>query len=64
VPHEGGDDPVQNVVEVDVGGDGVAFIVNGVTVHRLDRDPIATDGIVGLRVNHRLNLHVASLTVE
>jgi hypothetical protein len=64
VPHEGGEDPVKNVVEVDVGADGVAFIVNGETVHRLDRTAIATDGVVGLRVNHRLNLHVASLTVE
>jgi hypothetical protein len=64
VPHEGGEDPVKNVVEVDVGADDVTFIVNGETVHRLDRAAIAVDGIVGLRVNHRLNLHVASLTVE
>lgn len=64
VPHEGGEDPVKNVVEVDVRADAVAFIVNGETVHHLDRNAIATDGVVGLRVNHRLNLHVSSLTVE
>lgn len=64
VPHEGGDDTVKNIIEVAVGADGIAFTVNGETVHRLDREAIATDGVVGLRVNHRLNLHVASLTVE
>ena len=48
---------------VDVGEEDVAFIVNGVTVHRMSRDDVSTDGVVGLRINHRLDAHVESLEV-
>ena len=64
VPHEGGDDTIKNVIEVDVGAGTVAFFVNGAQVASLERASLATDGHVGLRVNHALDLHVSSLAVE
>ncbi len=64
VPHDGGDDSVKNVIEVDVGPETVLFMVNGKEVGSLERVSLATDGHVGLRVNHALNLHVSSLAVE
>ena len=46
---------------IDVRAETVAFIVNGVTVHTLPKAGLATDGIAGLRINHMLDAHVASL---
>lgn len=48
---------------VDVGPENVAFMVNGVTVHNMPKADLATDGIGGLRINHMLDVHVASLEV-
>jgi hypothetical protein len=64
VPHDGGESPVENVLAVVTNTDAIIFEVNGTEVGRLERASLAADGVVGLRVNHRLNLHVASLTVE
>jgi len=58
-----GDATVENDLAIDVGTDEVAFLVNGQEVARLPRAQVDTDGVVGLRVNHGLNLHVASLEV-
>jgi hypothetical protein len=63
VPHDGGESPVENVLAVVTTTDAIVFEVNGTQVGRIERASLATDGVVGLRVNHRLNLHVASLTV-
>jgi hypothetical protein len=54
----------KNVIAVEVGAADVVFLVNGQEVTRLGRADVATDGIVGLRVNHLLNVHVTSLRVE
>jgi hypothetical protein len=51
-------------LSVDVGEDQVAFMVNGATVHTLPRAELQTDGLVGIRINHMLNVHVEELTVE
>ena len=51
------------MLAVDVGPSEVVFLVNGQTVATLPRDGLDTDGIAGLRVNHRLNLHVTRLDV-
>lgn len=48
---------------VDVGAENVAFLVNGTTVHTLPKSELATDGLVGLRVNHMLDAHVQKLEV-
>jgi hypothetical protein len=54
-----------NVVAIEALGERVVFQVNGTTVHTLDRVPMLnTDGIVGLRVGHHLDLHVRDLTVS
>lgn len=54
---------VKNVLAVEVGETEVAFHVNGEEVHRVAREGLSTDGVVGLRVNHSLDLHVTRLDV-
>ncbi len=49
---------------LDAGNDEVAFFVNGEKVHKLARSGLKLDGIVDLRVNDDVNIHVSELTVE
>jgi len=63
VPQQG-DEDVKNVLEIAVGTNKLDFYVNGQRVTSLPRGDLTTSGVVGLRVNHQLNLHVSSLTVE
>lgn len=58
-----GQSSVLNVLEVKVAPDATAFVVNGAEVARVPTKDIDTDGIVGLRVNHELNLHVSALDI-
>lgn len=58
------DGSVENELSVNVTGDAVAFMVNGTTVATLPASQVDTRGIVGLRVNHNLNLHIANLGVH
>ncbi|NIP80066.1 MAG: hypothetical protein GWM90_12930 [Gemmatimonadetes bacterium] len=51
-------------LEVRVGGDAVDFLVQGEVVHSLPRSEVATEGIVGLRINHMLDVHVQELELE
>lgn len=53
----------KNVLAVEARGDTVRFFVNGAEVASLPRSGLRTDGVVGLRVNHNLNLHVSTLEV-
>jgi hypothetical protein len=62
--HDGGEGTVKNVLEIHVRAQEVHFLVNGETVASLPRTEVDTDGVVGLRVNHNLNLHVTSLDIE
>ncbi len=55
---------VKNVLEVRVDRETTGFFVNTSEVARLPTSDIDTDGIVGLRVNHLLNIHVTSLDVS
>ncbi|MBE0594937.1 MAG: hypothetical protein IH616_21340 [Gemmatimonadales bacterium] len=64
VAHDGGEGTAKNVIEVHVGPASVGFFVNGQEVGRLERNGLQADGVVGLRVNHRLNVHVTQLTIE
>jgi hypothetical protein len=59
----GTEDPATNVLAVDVGADAIAFFINGVEVARIPGEGIQTSGIVGLRVNHQLDIHIAELFV-
>lgn len=62
-PHDAPAGTVKHVLGVDARADSVRFLVNGTQVAALPRAAVAADGVVGLRVNHALNLHVTSLTV-
>ena len=53
---------VENTMIVHAQGDAVLFIANGAVLAQVPRSELpATDGVFGLRVNHSLNLHVATL---
>ena len=58
VQKAGADGRSTNTLEVRVAGDLVSFVVNGTVVHTMPKSAIVTDGIVGVRVNHLLNVHV------
>ena len=62
--HPGDTSNVRNDLAVEVGADSVRFSVNGTTVRTLARGAVPTDGQVGLRVNHGLNLHVSKLEIQ
>lgn len=51
----------KNVLALEADGDELRFFVNGEQVWSGPRGDLATDGIFGLRVNHRLNLHVTTI---
>jgi hypothetical protein len=61
VPHTEG--TAKNVLAVDVATDSVRIVVNDQQVAALDRATLVTDGQVGLRVNHALNVHVTRVDV-
>ena len=50
-----------NALAVEVGRQQVRFLVNGTEVSTQPRSAVDTDGIVGLRVNHVLDIHIADL---
>lgn len=58
------DGPVANELSFNATRDSVAFMVNGKTVTTLPAGQLDTSGTIGLRVNHNLNLHIASLAVH
>jgi hypothetical protein len=41
-----------------LGAADVSFFVNGTQVHTMPKAGITTDGLVGVRVNHMMNVHV------
>jgi hypothetical protein len=55
-----------NVLEVRVAGDMVSYVVNGMVVHTTPKTGLTakTDGIVGLRVNHVLEVMVEGFEVQ
>jgi hypothetical protein len=61
---DGKAESVENVLSVTAGATSVDFSINGTKVASKPRSGMALDGIVGLRVNHNLNLHVATLAVK
>ncbi len=63
VPHDGSKQTAKNVLAVEAGGETVDFYVNAQKVHSLARAQLKADGIVGLRVNHHLNVHITTLHV-
>lgn len=55
---------VPNTLSVEVGESSVSFFVNGTKVETLSKEQVDTEGYIGLRVNHRLNLHIEDFGVE
>jgi hypothetical protein len=65
VQRERRDGSATNRLAVRVGADSVWFVANDVVVRTLARSELGTptDGLVGVRVNHNLDLQVADLRV-
>jgi hypothetical protein len=53
-----------NVLEVRVAADNVSYVVNGTVVHSAPRKGVTTDGIVGFRVNHQLDVAVEGFEIQ
>lgn len=64
VPVAGADGSTAYTLAVRTGATDVEFMVNGATVHSMSKSQLRTDGLVGLRVNHMLDVHVESLEVK
>ena len=55
---------VTNSLAVQVKGNDVNYIVNGKVVHTQQRDHVNPDGVVGLRVNMHLDMHISDFKVK
>ncbi|MDX1439817.1 MAG: hypothetical protein R3284_07945 [Rubricoccaceae bacterium] len=55
---------VANKLALEVHDEEVAFFVNDAQVLRLAREDVNTDGVLGFRFNHHVNVHVSTLAVE
>lgn len=53
-----------NILEVRVAGDTISYVVNGAVVHTSPKAATATEGLVGVRVNHLLDVQVEGLDVQ
>ena len=53
-----------NKLEVEAAGETVTFKVNGQQVHQMNATPDQINGIVGLRVNHNLDVNVNGFAVH
>lgn len=54
---------VKNDFKVQVASDSLTFYINDTRLTQVPRDTLQTDGIVGLRINHSINVHVSNLEV-
>ena len=52
-----------NALEVRVNGDTVSYVVNGTVVHSGPKGALKTDGQVGVRVNHVLDVQFEGFEV-
>lgn len=53
-----------NTLEVRVMGDTVSYVVNGTVVHSAPKGTMKTDGLVGVRVNHMLDVQVENFQLR
>ena len=61
----GADGRSSNALEVRVTGDKISYVVNGTEVHTTPKSGMTakTDGLVGIRVNHQLDVHIDGFEV-
>ncbi len=59
----GGDVDVTNALSVNVIGGMIRFAVNGIEVEEVPTGGLPVHGVIGLRVNHNLNIVVEGLSV-
>jgi hypothetical protein len=61
----GADGRSSNALEVRVAGNTISYVVNGTVVHTTPKTGMTakTDGIVGIRVNHQLDVHIDAFEV-
>ena len=61
----GADGRSTNALEVRVAGNNISYVVNGTVVHTSPKSGMTakTDGIVGVRVNHLLDVHIDGFQV-
>ena len=66
VRQPGADGRSSNALEVRVAGNTISYVVNGTVVHTTPKSGMTakTDGVVGIRVNHQLDVHVDGFTVK
>lgn len=57
----GDENTAENNLQVKIEGAEMVFVINGEEVSRLDKGNLNTNGHFGLRVNHRVNLHISDL---
>ena len=63
VKKPGDDGKSINALEVRVGADKIDFVVNGTVVHSEPKSALKTDGLVGIRVNHLLDVQIDNFGV-
>lgn len=66
VRQPGADGRSSNTLEVRVAADTISYVVNGTVVHTTPKSGMTakTDGIVGVRINHQLDVHVDAFAVK
>jgi hypothetical protein len=62
----GADGKSVNMLEVRVAGNTISYVVNGTVVHTTPKSGMTakSDGIVGVRINHQLDVHVDGFVVK
>ena len=53
-----------NTLEVRVQGDTISYVVNGEVVHSGPKGGVTTDGLVGVRINHVLDVQVEGFELQ
>jgi len=66
VRRPGNDGRSTNALEVRVAGNTISYVINGMVVHTTPKTGMTakTDGIVGIRVNHVLDVHIEGFQVQ
>ena len=63
VPGKAGDEPVKNVLKIDLDQANATLSVNGAKVLAVPRADIRVDGRIGFRIGKEMNLHITTLNV-